>query len=309
MFKVLITGITGFIGSHIAEDLINHNFEVIGVKRSNSNPWRCQTFADKIEWLNLEDLDEWKVDCAGKFQLMVIHCAWIGVEAKDRDNWLEQAKNINLVVQLVELSNYFTIKKYLFLGSQAEYGLINGKVNESSSALPTSAYGSIKLACLEILRTYSTLHKIDWLWIRVFSVFGEREDFGWLIPSVVRSMQQKNEMDFTGGEQRYAYLYVKDFSKIITTILKRDVESGVYNISTDQVQHLKTLLTRIRDQINPNFKLNFGRIPYRHNQSMHIEGDIAKLVGAIGPFKFTDFNVALLSTLNYYTSNSTNEGI
>ncbi len=303
MLKVLITGITGFLGSHIAENLIGENIQVIGIKRPDSDTWRCRDFEDKVEWINFDDLNNWKKGALDKPAIVVIHCAWIGVEAKDRDNWLVQSKNIDLLVNLLDLSNYFTIQKFVFLGSQAEYGFINGKVDENYKVLPTNAYGCIKVACLEIIKTYANQKNMKWLWLRVFSVFGAKENENWLIPSIIKSMKKEAEMDFTVGLQKYAYLYVNDFSKIVTALLKNDINSGVYNISSSQVQQLKYLIESIRDIINPTFILNFGAIPYRNNQSMHIEGDITKLINAIGPFEFTDFNVALLNTLKNYTSN------
>jgi len=303
MLKVLITGITGFLGSHIAKDLIDNNISVIGIKRSSSDTWRCQDFEGRIEWLDYDNLENWKKESHNQLSIVIIHCAWIGVEAKDRDDWLIQSKNIDLLINLLDLGKYLRIQKFIFLGSQAEYGIFEGKVDEDYNASPTSAYGSIKLASLEILKTYSIQNNSSWLWLRVFSVFGEKEDNNWLIPSIVSSMKKEKEMNFTAGEQKYAYLYVDDFSKIVTALLKGDVKSGIYNISSNQVQQLKSLIESIRNIVNPSFRLNFGAIPYRNNQSMHIEGDITKLISAIGPFEFTDFNVALLNTLKYYISN------
>lgn len=304
MRKVLITGITGFLGSHIADILCQKNIEVIGLKRANSDTWRCKEFEDRIDWVNLDDLNDWKKIIIQKNPDSIVHSAWIGVEAKDRDNWIEQGKNINLLIDLLDLSKSFKMEKFIFLGSQAEYGSVEGVIDENFAVNPTSAYGSIKLACLEILKTYATQNNINWLWLRIFSIFGEKESQSWLIPSIVQTMKQKSEMDFTKGEQKYAYMYAKDFSRIILSLLEKNINSGIYNVSFTEVILLKSLIESIRDQINPTFKLNFGAIPYRGNQSMHIQGDTTKLFNEIGTFEFTDFNVALSNTLKYYyTSN------
>lgn len=303
MAKTLITGITGFLGSHIAESLVRSGTHVIGLKRSNSDTWRCKDFEDKVEWLDFDNLNSWKNEMTLNSSITVIHCAWIGVESKDRDNWLIQSSNIDLLVKLLDLHNYVKIEKFIFLGSQAEYGLVNGKVDENYDVSPVNAYGGIKLACLDILKAYSTQHNIKWLWLRVFSVFGARENDNWLIPSVIKSMRESISLDFTSGEQKYAYLYVNDFSRIIGDLIKKDVRSGVYNVSSNQVRQLKSLIELIRDLVNPAYKLNFGAIPYRENQSMHIEGDITKLIAEIGQFEFTEFNVALSNTIKHYIYN------
>lgn len=302
MPKILITGITGFLGSHIAEILCQNDIEVIGLKRASSDTWRCREFEDRIDWVDLDDLNDWKGIVLQKNPECIVHGAWIGVEAKDRDNWVEQAKNIKLLMDMLDLSISLRIKKFVFLGSQAEYGMVEGLVKENFAVNPFSAYGGIKLASLELLKAYAQQYDINWLWLRIFSVFGERESQSWLIPSIIKTMQEKSEMDFTPGEQRYAYLYAKDFAKIVLSLLLKDVDSGIYNVSANVATRLRSLIESIRDQINPEFMLNFGAIPYRSNQSMHIQGDTAKLFNEIGSFEFTDFNVALSNTLKYYTS-------
>jgi nucleoside-diphosphate-sugar epimerase len=302
MRKVLLTGITGFLGSHIAEILNQNNIEVIGLKRSTSNLSRCTSFADAIKWIDLDNGSDWKAQVIAQSPTEIIHCAWIGVEANDRNQWSLQAKNIALLIDLLEVTQGLDLKKFIFLGSQAEYGNISHKVSEDDVVQPMSAYASVKLSCLQILKTYSELNHINWLWLRVFSVFGERESDNWLIPSVINTMKTGTEMDFTGGAQQYAYLYAGDFAKILLLIVKSEITSGIYNVSGNHTLTLKSLLSQIRDTINPSFQLNFGAIPYRQNQSMHIQGDITKLTNEIGVIDFTDFNVALSKTLNYYLS-------
>ena len=206
------------------------------------------------------------------------------------------------MIDLLEVTQGLDLKKFIFLGSQAEYGNISHKVSEEDVVQPMSAYASVKLSCLQILKTYSELNHVNWLWLRVFSVFGERESDAWLIPSVIKKMKTGTEMDFTGGAQQYAYLYAGDFANILLLIVKSEIKSGIYNVSGNDTLTLKSLLSQLRDAINPSFQLNFGAIPYRQNQSMLIQGDITKLTNEIGVIDFTDFNVALSKTLNYYLS-------
>lgn len=300
MPKVLITGITGFLGSHIAENLVANNIQVIGLKRKDSDVWRCQEFKDKIQWVVIDENGFFEDELKKYSFDTVIHGAWIGVESTTRDNWNEQSENIPFLVTLLEVAKTVGVKKFVFLGSQAEYGTIDGKISEDYEAKALNAYGSIKLACLEIVKTYCGTNDINWIWLRLFSLFGERENQNWLIPSLITSMLTTEQMDFTPGEQKYAYLYVKDYASIMNKIIKMPVESGIYNISSNQTRTIKSLVEDIRNYINPEFMLNFGALKYRNKQSMHIEGDIMKLCSQIGEVEFTDYKVALHSSLNYY---------
>jgi UDP-glucose 4-epimerase len=300
MHKVLITGITGFLGSHIAENLVANNIQVIGLKRKGSNIWRCQEFASKIHWVDIDDQGLFKEELAKHSLDTIIHGAWIGVESNDRDNWIVQSKNIPFLVELLDVAKEVGVNKFIFLGSQAEYGNINGKISEEEKTQALNAYGSIKLACLEIVKTFCNTNDINWIWLRLFSLFGEKENENWLIPSLIQSMLYGKQMDFTLGEQKYAYLYVKDFALIMNKIIMRPIHSGIYNISSNKTRTIKSLIEDIRNSVNPKFILNFGALNYRENQSLHMEGDINKITSQIGEIEFINYNLALNKTLNYY---------
>lgn len=297
---ILITGITGFLGSHIAENLVSNGIHVIGLKRLDSDVWRCKEFEDKITWVNIDKEGFFKDELKRYSFDIIVHGAWIGVDSYSRDNWDEQSKNIPFLVSLLDIAKTFGVKKFIFLGSQAEYGNIDGKISEQNKPNALNAYGSIKLACLEIVKTFCMTNKINWIWLRLFSLFGEKENQNWLIPSLVKSMLTTQQMDFTLGEQKYAYLYVKDYASIMDKIITMPIESGVYNISSSEPRTIKSLIEEVRNYVNPEFTLNFGALNYRNNQSMHMEGNIKKLCSQIGEVKFTDFNEALRNSLNYY---------
>lgn len=304
MNKVLITGITGFLGSHIAENLIASNIAVIGLKRRNSDIWRCKDFEDTVHWVDIDEEGLYEKELSSMDFDTVIHGAWIGVESDLRNNWGEQSKNISFLLSLLEISKNAGASKFIFLGSQAEYGSFNGKINEDYPANAANAYAGVKLACLELVKTFCLTNNMNWIWLRLFSFFGEKENSNWLIPSLIRSMNVGNQMDFTKGEQKYAYLYVKDFATIMNSVVTSSIQSGIYNVSSSESRTIKSLIEEIRDYVNPNFVLNFGALPYRENQSMHMEGDSEKLFSQIGKINSTDFRKALVNTLEYYIKNN-----
>ena len=303
MNKVLITGITGFLGSHIAERLISKHIAVVGLKRPGSDIWRCREFEAQVNWVDIDPEGEYQQSILTSGCDTIIHGAWIGVEAGERENWEQQSKNVFFLIKLLELANAAGIRKIIFLGSQAEYGYTHGKVTEDHPGEAINAYGGVKLACLEILKSFCKSNQIDWIWLRIFSIFGEKENGNWLIPSLVKKMNEGGSMDFTAGEQKYAYLYVKDFSELIFKIVSMPIASGIYNISSTQSRSIRSLIEEVRDFIAPTFQLKFGTLNYRPGQSMHMEGDMHKLTAQIGDVTFTDFNVALHNTLTYYLNN------
>jgi nucleoside-diphosphate-sugar epimerase len=118
-------------------------------------------------------------------------------------------------------------------------------------------------------------------------------------------------MDLTPGMQKYAYLYVKDFAEYVSILVHKNLSSttsGVYNISSNIVVTLKELIEKIRDRIDGTVPLNFGALPYRSYQSMHLEGDMSKFNSTIEKFKLTDFDQALHQTIDYYLNKHSTDG-
>ena len=203
--------------------------------------------------------------------------------------------------ELLLIAKQCKIYKFISLGSQAEYGQFEGKITEDYPLNPTTSYGAVKLSVLEMFRIFCIDNNINWFWLRVFSVFGERENEKWIIPALIKTiLSEKTEMDFTKGEQKYSYIYVADFAKAITRVISMNAPSGIYNISSDKILCLKDLITMIKDMVNPDFKLKFGAIPYRVNQSMHIEGDTKKFNQYFGKIDTSDFKIKLEKVVNSY---------
>ena len=136
--------------------------------------------------------------------------------------------------------------------------------------------------------------------VSCFPQFGPYESSNWLIPSLIKTICTQDYMDLTPGEQQLPYLYVGECAKAIASALYSDNKSGVYNICADNPQPLKTLVTNIRDKVNPNFDLRFGAMPYRYGQSMYMCGDTSKLKENLYTINTSTFEERMTDTIEYY---------
>ncbi len=300
---VLITGATGFLGSHITELLCQGNFQVIAIKRCNSNLKNCKGFQEKVIWINSDERG-WQEKAISYQPQIIVHTAWIGVLASERDDWEKQTENITLLNCLLNIAQLSNTKKVIALGSQAEYGNIDSVVLESHPLKPTSAYGAVKIVSSQLLKFFCSTHQIQWYWLRVFSIFGEREGIKWLLPSLIQTIASKKEntMAFTPCKQQFAYLYVRDFAEAVKTIIHHPIDnSGIYNICSDTLQELKAIITSIRDALMPDFHLDFGALPYRENQSMLIAGDTSLYKSVFGDICKTSFQDGIDNIIQFYT--------
>lgn len=297
---ILLTGATGFLGSQIADVLINNNIKVVALKRKNSDLFRCNLFKDKIDWIEIDAEGRWKQKVMNLSPSHIIHCAWIGVEAHERNDIKVQFQNFLFLNDLLEIAGLMNLTQFICFGSQSEYGLLSAKVSENSIVEPASIYGSIKVSSQQILKTYCNSNNINWIWLRLFSFIGVNENKNWLLPSLIDKIYNDEVIDMTGGEQKYSYMFVNDFALIILKIINSNIESGIYNVSGDELISIKEFVNLICEKLRYTPIINWGAIPYRLDQSMHIEGDMEKLKMQIGEYKLTSISDALdLVILNY----------
>jgi nucleoside-diphosphate-sugar epimerase len=301
MKTILITGATGFLGSNIARFLVRKGYQVYATHRNNSSFKRCEDFYDLIEWINTENA-EWKKSFSKIKIDIVIHTAWQGVSANERDNWEIQLSNFKFSTEIYEFAKSAGTKKIITLGSQAEYGIYNAKVDEDYTPVPVDAYGSVKLLILYFLRNFALNTEIEWYWIRVFSVFGKDENENWLLPDVIKNLLKGIPVELTEGHQKYDYLHSDEFVKNLYKVIESASDnSGIYNLCTGNAIEIKSLLIKLTKQIpNSEHLLKFGKIPYRKNQNMFMVGDNKKFESIFGPVSVNDMDSNLQKTINLY---------
>lgn len=300
--KVLITGITGFLGSQIAQDLNYEGFELIAIKRDSSDLSRCCEFSKNVNWIDLSN--NWEKQIIDLKPQIIIHSAWDGVGAVDRDNWQVQMNNLQFTLKLLTIAKEVSVEKFIGFGSQAEYGLFSGIIDEDYVIDPKSAYGLSKYLCSQTIKVFCEQNNIDWYWLRLFSFFGEKEASNWFIPTLIKNISENKPMDMTPGEQRYAYMYIGDLAAIINRLIRYSANSGIYNISSKQSVSLKEIVEKIVNIIDPiKHQINFGAIPYRENQPMLIQGEVSKLEKEIGVFSETSLDVNLKKVVEYVINN------
>lgn len=300
--KVLITGITGFLGSQIAKELNAEGFELIAIKRNSSDLSRCGEFRDNVVWIDLSD--NWEEQVIDLNPQIIIHSAWEGVGAIDRDDWQVQMNNLQFTLKLLSIAKEVSVEKFFGFGSQAEYGAFSGIIEEDYCIDPKSAYGLSKNLCSQMIKVFCEQNNIDWYWLRLFSFFGEKEASNWFIPTLIKNLSENKSMDMTPGEQRYAYMYVGDLAGIIVKLVKSSANSGIYNLSSKQSISLKEIVEKIINIMKPkDSQINFGAMPYRENQSMLIQGNVNKLEEEIGTFSETSLDVNLKKVVEYVINN------
>lgn len=293
--NIFVTGATGYLGYHFVRVAASKGHKILCLRRASSKSLFDSIVEKQIDWVYNDDPR--MTEIVNDFHPDVLfHAAWGGVRGTDRESIEIQNENIVMSCRLFELYPY---KQIITLGSQAEYGLYNEVVKENHPLNPTMEYAKAKIQCCEEMIKFCSTHNIEWQWIRIFTVFGEKQTGGLIKMAIEKCLNNDKSLPTTLGEQKYSYLYSSDFAEAICNVIGCKGKSGIYNLSQpESLYSNRYVLEKIKYLTGSNIDLQFGAIPYPKNQVMLMDGCVSKFEQAFGKIPFTDFNIALQNTIS-----------
>ena len=170
-----------------------------------------------------------------------IHFAWDGVGSAGRSDTNIQIENIQNAKKAYLYAKLLGARKFLFAGSQAEYGVGNHRV-----PMPVSPYGKAKLSFGRWATEQSLLSEIyddapmQFIHMRIYSVYGSGDHETSLVNTVLRAALRHEAITLGPCEQRWNYLEVHDLARAIRILLRsEDTRTGIYDIAGSDSRQLK----------------------------------------------------------------------
>lgn len=286
--KAIVTGASGMIGSALIRLLLKEDYEVIAIVRPNSKKTGNIPKSEKVDIVecdlsNLKSLFDKFLDCE-----LFFHFGWVATMGEARDNVDLQLKNIEYALDAVNLAKKSGCRAFIGAGSQAEYGLTDEKLSPYTPVDPVTGYGIAKYAAGKLTKLLCMQLGIKYNWGRILSVYGPGDNNS-MIMSCINSITNKEEFNTTKGDQLWDYLYCDDCAQAFYDIATKGEDGKVYTIGFGEAFPLKEFIKTIRDLINPNFEIGFGKIDYYPNQVMYLCADINDLTKDTGFVPKTKF--------------------
>lgn len=294
--RIFITGATGYLGYHFAKQALKQGHEILCLRRHSSKSLFDADIENRVLWVTKDDNLQKNVF---SFQPDILfHAAWGGVRGSGRDD--REIQNENVVMSR-ELFSLYPYKQIISIGSQAEYGYYSDSISEDHPLNPTMEYAKAKVQCCNEMKTYCEENNIEWQWIRIFTVFGQKQTGGLIKLAIEKCLNGEKSFDTTPGEQKYSYLYAEDFGNAICNMLGSKDKSGIYNLSQPKCNKSnKEILEAVKTLTKSDIHINFGAIPYPEGQVMLMDGNVDKYEKAFGKVPYTDFKTALSNTINSF---------
>jgi UDP-glucose 4-epimerase len=274
--KVLLTGGTGFIGSHFLVELLQAGHEVVAVRRPGSET--VIPLAEQPIWLERSLIDLMDHDMAGVD--VVIHLASAGVSPKQA-SWHE-LEQINLVagLRLIQLAHQAGVRRFVGVGTCLEYGTEAEeweRIPANAPLRPTTPYGASKAAGFLMLNSYAMLNSIELFYGRIFTAYGEGQFIGNLWPSLRKAALVGADFDMTEGEQIRDFIAVDKVAKhLLFAVERKDLklfQPLVENIGSGQGLSVADFARQQWQRFGASGRLNFGAIPNRPGQISRIVAD------------------------------------
>lgn len=300
--RIFLTGASGFIGSHLCHNLLRHGHEVAVLTRQRDH-WRISSLCQGASIVegDLSSPDQWAEELAAFRPDAVAHLAWAGVGGTERND-PSQVMNIAWTTDLMKLASEAGATVFLGVGSQAEYGPKSGIISPDDDTAPTTLYGEVKLATCRIGAKLAEQFGMRFAWMRVFSTYGAGDHPRWMIPGLIGKLLQNERPPLTKGEQLWDFLNVDDAAAAMRIVLETPQASGIYNLGSGQAPRLRDTIETVRDLVDADLPLGWGEVPYRPDQVMHLQADVAKLQ-KLGWKPSIDLQTGLAACVRWYREN------
>ncbi len=258
--RVLLTGATGFIGSHVARELLHRGHEVHATVRPSSDRRRIRDLEGRLRIHPGEmDLVPVEPDAA-------IHLAWYTVPGK----YLSAPENRDCLEASRRLLARLRCRA-VFAGTCFEFDTRLGTLSEESPTRPGTLYAE----CKDALRREVSARPAS-AWVRFFYQYGPWEDERRLVPSVMRAVLRGEPANVSPGEQRRDFLHVEDVASAVCAVAESGLE-GAVNIGSGQAPAVREIVTRIGELGGRPDLIRLGAVDYYPGEPMLIVADNAKL--------------------------------
>lgn len=293
---VLLTGATGFLGSHLVKGLLRQDYQVIILKRSFSNTWRID---DVLSQLICFDIDLCEIDQPfKKFEKIdaVIHAATCYGRHNESISDVFEANTV-FPLNLLETAAAFNVNTFINTDTSINKDSIpyQGLPNYSLSKYQFTQWG----------KHFSSIKTMRFLNVILEYMFGPDDNESNLVSYVIKGcLNNIDHLNLTAGEQQRDFIYIDDVVSVYLFLLDKlnqiPQKYAEYELGCGQSISLREFVETAHRLSNSQTQLNFGALPYRDNEIMYSQANIGPL-NQLGWFPHWNLNDALIETIKSFS--------
>ena len=302
--NILITGGLGFIGSHIANELLDENEVLILDNLStgkinnlkDTNHENLKIVKEDIRNTDLNDLTS-NID-------YIFHLAAMASVPLSIDEPVECSDiNVNATIKLLKSAVDNDVKKIIFSSSSSVYGQNkNMPLKETEQPMPMSPYAASKASCELYLKAFYDSYGLNYVSLRYFNVFGPGQDknsqYAAVIPNFISSILEGKQPEIYGdGEQTRDFIFIKDVVRANVNAAESDF-NGIINVASGKKLSINQLYEIVRKTLNSDMQPKY--LPERQGDIKHSLADISNLAKINCRVDSDDFEQQLKDTVKWF---------
>jgi nucleoside-diphosphate-sugar epimerase len=300
--RLLIVGGSGFIGSYVAKEAVSRGFQVSIISRNDISINRK---LDNIEYLSV-DISKYD-DLLEKLKDRSFHHVINLGGYVDHVNYFEGGDRVfdvhfNGARNLAHCVNKPSLKKFIQIGSSDEYGNNSAPQDESQRESPISPYSFAKTATTHFLQMLHRTEKFPVIILRLFLVYGPRQDNNRFIPQIIQGCLSKKKFPVSNGEQLRDFCFISDIvNAIFASIDSSEAHGEVINIASGEPVTIRDVIIKIQNIIGSGVP-QFGDIEYRVGENMALYANIDKAKKILNWNSSTNLQKGIERTIKWYLS-------
>ena len=264
-YKILVTGVAGFLGSHLSEQLSGLGHKVIGI--DNMIGGYKDNIPKGVEFHNIDCCDFEKIKGIMKGVQIVYHCAATAHEGLSVFSPYEITKNNYLAsVSIFSAAVNEKVKRIIFCSSMARYGDQKTPFSENMKPKPVDPYAISKVASEEVLKNLCDLNGIEWVIAIPHNIIGPRQKYDDPYRNVASIMinlmlQNRQPIIYGDGKQKRCFSYVDDDLFCLKEMaISKKVLGQTINIGPDEeFITINELAEKIANQLKVNLNPRYMR--------------------------------------------------
>lgn len=238
---ILVTGASGFIGSHL--------YRAMAKRYGADNVVALTTQPQKGRYLlhnNYAFSPDFFLNNGVSPDVIVHVGAYIPKTSSENNDWQNCTKNITSTQTLLS-ANFPRLKKFIFISTVDVYQNTGEIISERSVVSPVSMYGHSKLYCEKMVEAWAATNAVPMANLRLGHVYGPGEDkYHKLIPVAMRAIIDGSRPRLFGtGEELRSFVYIEDVTDAILNVLEDNTVTGTVNVVGDTPVTVKALMEKI----------------------------------------------------------------
>lgn len=293
MENIVITGATGFLGSHLAQWFLEQGDRVYALVRPGSA--KLQYLPEHRNLIPVYGTMEEAADCVEEIGHADawFHFAWGGVNREEIDSPEVQAGNIRGSLACVEAAHRLGCRVFMDAGSRVEYGVIEdgrGVMTEEMECSPVNEYGKAKLEFFRQAVPVCERYGMNFCHLRFFSVYGYGDHPWSIISTLVRELPRGGRVSLSACRHEWNFMYIDDaveaVGRLYEQVKDKPCKKGAaVNIASRDTRVLKSFVEEVFELAGKRGTLEFGTFVQAKEGALSIRPDVSRMEAMTGGFR------------------------